>query len=107
MYPIWVLLLVAAIVLAFGGAVFVAWRSWRKMGPGKRIAGVLLLVPHFLFIVCIVCIGASALCGHPRQGSRCFNTQFVSGVLLVFILPVPALVGTLMALTLFSRACAD
>jgi hypothetical protein len=104
MYPIWALLLFAAIVLAFGAAVFVAGRSWRKMGPGKRLAGVLLLAPHFLLILCI---GASVLCGHPHQGSRCFNTQFISGVLLVFILPVPALVGTLMALTLFSRARAD
>jgi len=71
------------------------------MGPGKRIAGVLLLAPHCLLIVCV---GASLLCGHPAQGSRCFNTQFFTGVLMVFFLPLPALAGTLVALTMFAGA---
>jgi hypothetical protein len=89
------------IVLAFGGVVYAAYRSWRKMGAGKRIMGVLLLSPHFLLIVCIV---VSAVCGHPPQGSHCFNVQFVCAVLVVFILPLPALAGTLAALIIFKRA---
>jgi hypothetical protein len=96
-----ILLLLCLIILAFGGVVYAACRSWRKMGAGKRIMGVLLLSPHFLLVVCIV---VSLLCGHPPQGSRCFNTQFLCGVLIVFSLPLPALVGTLMALRMFRRA---
>jgi hypothetical protein len=71
------------------------------MSAGKRIMGVLLLAPHFLLVVCIV---VSLLCGHPPQGSRCFNTQFVCAVLIVFILPVPALAGTVTAFVIFRRA---
>ena len=71
------------------------------MSAGKRILGVLLLSPHFLFIICLV---VSLLCGHPPPGSRCFNTQFVCGVLIVFFLPLPALVGTLAAFVMFKRA---
>ena len=100
MQRIW-LLLPCVIVLAFGGVVYVACLAWRKMGLRKRIASLLLLAPHFLLIVCIV---VSQLCGHPPQGSRCFNTQFVCAVLLVFILPLPALVGTLVAFVIFNRA---
>jgi hypothetical protein len=96
-----ILLLLCVIVLAFCGVVYVAYRSWRKMGPKKRIAGLFLLVPHFLLVVCIV---VSLLCGHPPQGSPCFNTQFLCGVLLVFILPLPALAGTVLALIMFKRA---
>jgi hypothetical protein len=100
MERIW-LLLPVVIVLLFCGAVYVACLAWRKMGTGKRIAGFLLLAPHFLLIVCIA---ISLLCGHPPQGSRCFNRQFVCGVLVVFILPLPALVGTLLAFGIFKRA---
>jgi hypothetical protein len=96
-----ILLLLGLIFLALCGVVYAACRSWRKMGAGKRIMGVLLLSPHFLFIVCFV---VSLLCGHPPQGSRCFNTQFLCGVLIVFILPLPALVGTIMALIMFKQA---
>jgi len=96
-----ILLLLCLIVLAFCGVVFAGYRSWRKMGAGKRIIGGLLLSPHFLLIVCIV---VSLLCGHPPQGSSCFNTQFVCGVLMVFFLPLPALVGTLAALIIFKTA---
>jgi hypothetical protein len=94
-------LVLCLIILAFCWAVYVVARSWGKMSAGKRILGVLLLSPHFLIIVCIV---ASLLCGHPQQGSRCFNTQFACAVLFVFILPVPALAGTLSALIVFRRA---
>jgi hypothetical protein len=94
-------LLLGLIVLSFCGAVYAGCVSWRRIGPGTRIAGGLLLTPHFLFIVCIV---ASVLCGHPAQGSRCFNIQFVCGVLVLFILPIPALVGTVIALVIFKGA---
>jgi hypothetical protein len=100
MQRIW-LLLPCVIVLVFCGVVYAACLAWRKMGLGKRIAGLLLLAPHFLLIVCI---GVSQLCGHPPQGSRCFNTQFVCAVLIVFILPLPALVGTLLAFGIFKHA---
>lgn len=93
---IWLLL--CLIVLAFCGVVYAGCRSWRKLNAGKRIMGVLLLSPHFLFVVSIV---VSLLCGHPAQGSPCFNTQFICGVLIVFILPVPALVGTITAFIIF------
>jgi hypothetical protein len=99
MHLIWLLL--CLIVLGFVGMVYAACRSWRKMSAGKRITGVLLLSPYFLFIVCLV---VSLLCGHPPQGSPCFNRQFVCGVLLVFILPLPVLVGTITALVMFIRA---
>ncbi len=99
MRTIWLVL--CLIVLTFCGVVYAACRSWRKMGAGKRTAGVLLLSPHFLLIVAIV---VSLLCGHPPQGSRCFNTQFLCGVLIVFILPVPALVGTITAFIMFKLA---
>ena len=100
MQRIW-LLLPCVIVLVFCGAVLLACLAWGKMGLKKRIASLLLLAPHFLLIVCIV---VSQLCGHPPQGSRCFNTQFVCAVLLVFILPLPALVGTLLAVVILKRA---
>jgi hypothetical protein len=94
-------LLLCLIILVLCGAAYGVCRSWRKMSAGKRILGVLLLAPHFLLVVCIV---VSLLCGHPPQGSRCFNTQFVCAVLIVFILPVPALVGTVTAFVMFWRA---
>jgi hypothetical protein len=100
MRGIWLLLL-CVVVLALFGFVYLAFLSWPKMTPRKRIASLLLLAPDFLFVVCIA---VSASCGHPPQGSRCFNTQFLCGVLIVFILPLPALVGTLVALVMFIRA---
>jgi hypothetical protein len=100
MQRIW-LLLPCVIVLTFCGVVYVTGLAWRKMGLRKRIASLLLLAPHFLLIVCVV---VSLLCGHPPQGSRCFNTQFVCGVLMIFILPLPALVGTLLAFGIVKRA---
>jgi hypothetical protein len=96
----WMIVL-GVIVLAFFVAIYFAARSWGKMGPGKRVAGLLLLAPHFLLLACIV---VSLLNGHPPQGSPGFSTQFICGVLIVFILPVPALVGTVSALVMFSRA---
>jgi len=100
MYRLW-LLVPCLIVLAFCAVVYVAGLSWRKMTAGKRIAGGLLLAPHFLLIVSIA---VGLLCGQAAQGSRCFNAQFFSGVLMLFILPVPALAGTLAALIIFLHA---
>jgi hypothetical protein len=97
MHGTWLLLL-GVVVLALFGFVYLAIRSWPKMSPKKRIASLLLLAPDFLIVVCIV---VSASCGHPPQGSSCFNTQFLCGVLIVFILPLPALLGTLVALGMF------
>jgi len=100
MHRIWLLLL-CVVVLVFFGFVYLAYLSWPKMTLKKRIASLLLLAPDILIIVCII---ASVSCGHPPQGSRCFNTQFLCGVLLVFILPLPALLGTLVALGMFIHA---
>ena len=97
---LWMIAL-AVIVLAFFAAAYFAARSWRKMGTGKRIAGLLLLAPHFLLLACIV---VSLLNGHPPQGSPGFGTQFICAILMVFILPLPALVGTVSALVMFTRA---
>ena len=102
MHSIWLpVLLLCLIVLPLCGAVYTVCRSWRRISPGKRIIAALLLSPHFLFLVCIV---VSVLCGHPPQGSPCFNRQFICAVLMVFILPVPALAGTITALIMFRRA---
>jgi hypothetical protein len=95
------LLLLCVIVLAFCGVVYTGCRSWRKMSAGKRMVGVLLLSPHFLLIVCMVVL---LLCGRAPLGSRCFNDQFACGVFALFILPLPTLVGTSVALSLFRRA---
>jgi hypothetical protein len=100
MFRLWLLLL-GGIVLALCGALYAAYRSWGKIGLKSRIAGLLLLLPHVLLVVSIV---VSAQCGHPPQGSPCFNTQFICAVLIVFILPVPALAGTLAAFWIFLRA---
>jgi hypothetical protein len=87
-------------VLAFCGIVYAGFRAWSRIGTRRRVASFLLLIPHLLIIVCAVW---SMLCGHPATGSDCYNTQFVCGVLMVFILPVPALGGSLAALAIFMR----
>jgi hypothetical protein len=96
-----ILLLLCGIVVVFCAVIYVVLRFWRRMSAGKRIASVLLLAPYFLLIVSFA---VSLACGHPRQGSDCFNRQFVCGVLIVFILPVPTLVGTVAALVLATSA---
>ncbi|HEX4002342.1 MAG TPA: hypothetical protein VHX36_06810 [Candidatus Acidoferrales bacterium] len=95
------LVMFCAIVLAFFAAAYFACVSWPKMGLKGRMAAPLLLAPHFLLIACII---VSLLNGHPAPGSSGFNTQFVCGVLILFILPLPALAGTLAALVIFTRA---
>jgi uncharacterized membrane protein len=53
MHGIWLLLL-GVVVLALFGFVYLAFLSWPKMSPKKRIASLLLLAPDFLIVVCIV-----------------------------------------------------
>jgi hypothetical protein len=85
-------------------AVYAGYRSWRTIGPKRRIAGVLLLLPHVLLVVFLtVSLVLSLQCGAAAQGSRCFNAQFGYAVLVVFILPVPALIGTSLAFMMFKR----
>jgi len=93
-------LLLGVIVLSFCGVFYFACSAWRTTSPGRRIAGALLLTPHFLLVVCIV---VSLICGKGAQGSRCYNAAFLSDALMVFILPLPALAGTLVALSIFKR----
>jgi hypothetical protein len=56
--------LFVAIVLVFILALFLAYRSWGKLKPGKRIFALVLLVPHFLLILCFAAnihVAAAAL----------------------------------------------
>jgi hypothetical protein len=102
MHPQYIALaLFCVVVLAFLAALYFAGRSWPKMGIKGRIATPLLLAPHFLLIACAV---RSLLIGQAPQGSPDFNTQFVCAVLVMFILPAPAFVGTIAALVIFKRA---
>jgi hypothetical protein len=89
------------IVLAFVLAVYLAYRSWDKVRPSKRAFAVLLLLPHFLLILCV---GLNLSCGGAAEGSACYNQQFLTGVLVVFILPLPSLVGTAAAIRIFVAA---
>jgi len=87
--------LFVAIVLVFILALFLAYRSWGRLKPGKRIFAVVLLAPHLLLILCFA---ANISCGNGGVGSACYNRQFVSAVLAFFILPLPTLIGTAAAL---------
>lgn len=91
------LFMLCAIVVVFCGVVYLAIRSWPKITTRRRIASIFFLMPHLLLIACIV---VSLSCGHPAQGSVCFNRQFFCGILIVFILPLPTLAGTLTAFVL-------
>jgi len=93
--------LFVAIVLVFILALFLAYRSWGKLKPGKRIFALVLLVPHFLLILCFA---ANISCGNGSVGSACYNRQFASAILAFFILPLPTLVGTASALGIFLTA---
>jgi hypothetical protein len=93
------MLALGLIVLAFCWALYVAYRSWRTLGLKRRIVGLLLLTPHLILIGCVLwSLSLSLSCGRAPQGSSCFNAQFASGVFMVFILPVPAVIGTGLAL---------
>ena len=90
--------ILGAVVLAFGALVYLAARAWPRIGTGKRIAGLLLMVPHLLLVVCIP---FALRAGHAPQGSQRFNEGFAADVFMVFLLPIPAFVGSLSALFVF------
>ncbi len=94
-------LVVLVIVLAFCGVVYAAYLAWPKMRPGKRVLGSLLLTPHFLLILCIP---FSLSGGSAPMGSPGWNAAFSADVLVIFILPLPALAGTMAALVIFRNA---
>jgi hypothetical protein len=94
-------LVLLVIVLAFCGVVCAACLAWPKMRPGKRVLGSLLLVPHFLLLLCIP---FSLFGGSGPMGSSAWNAAFSADVLVVFILPLPALAGTMAALVIFRNA---
>jgi len=98
-----VLLVSGVVVLAFCALLYVAARSWRKIATWKRITGLLLLIPHFLLLVCIpfALQGGNAPPGSVPPGSSRFNQAFAADVYIMFILPVPALLGSIGALLMF------
>ena len=89
---------IGVVVLAFCALLYVALRSWRKIGTGRWIVGLLLLIPHFLLLVCIP---FALQGGNAPQGSPRFNEAFAADVYMMFILPVPALLGSIAALLVF------
>jgi hypothetical protein len=93
-----VLLVVGVVVLAFCALLYIAARSWRKIGRGRWITGLLLLMPHFLLLWCIA---VSLRGGNEPQGSARWNEAFGADVYMMFILPVPALLGSIAALLVF------
>ena len=97
-------LVILAIFLAFCGVVYAACLAWPKMRPGKRVLGSLLLVPHFLLLLCIP---FSLRGGSAPMGSSDWNAAFSADVLVIFILPLPALAGTMAALVIFRNARMD
>jgi hypothetical protein len=95
----WIVLSMAGVVvLAFCALLYVAARSWRRIGTGRRIAGLLLLIPHLLLLVCIP---FALQGGNAPQGSPRFNQAFAADVYMMFTLPVPALLGSIAALLVF------
>lgn len=90
-----------AVVLTFAALVYLAARSWPKIGTGKRIAGALLMVPHLLLVICIP---YALKAGHAPQGSKQFNEGFAADVFMVLLLPIPACIGSLSALFVFLLA---
>jgi len=95
----WIVLsVVGVIALAFCALLYLAARSWRKIATGRWIAGLLLLIPHFLLLVCIP---FALQGGDAPQGSSRFNQAFAADVYMMFILPVPAFLGSLGALLMF------
>jgi hypothetical protein len=90
---------VGIVALAFCALLYLAARSWRKIGIGRRISGLLLLVPHFLLLVCIPFALEG---GNAPQGSPRFNEAFAADVYMIFILPVPALLGSIASVLVFS-----
>ena len=93
-----VLSVAGAIALAFCALLYLAARSWRKIATWKWITGLVLLVPHFLLLWCIE---VSLRNGNAPQGSARWNEAFGADVYMMFILPVPALLGSLGSFLMF------
>lgn len=89
---------IGVVVFAFCALLLVAARSWPKIRPRNRIVGLLLLLPHFLLLVCL----ALALRdnGAP-QGSARWNEGFGASIYAMFLLPIPALLGSIGSLLVF------
>jgi hypothetical protein len=96
-----VISVLGAVVLAFCAILFIAARSWPKIGIRRRIFGLLLLIPHFLLVVCIP---FALRAGNAPPGSTRYNQGFAADVYMLFILPVPAVLGSIAALFVFLRA---
>jgi hypothetical protein len=94
-------LVLLVVVLAFCAVVYAACLAWPKMRPGKRVGGALLLVPHFLLVLCIP---LALRGGSAPMGSSGWNEAFFADVLVLFILPLPALAGTVAAFVIFRNA---
>jgi hypothetical protein len=94
-------LVLLVIILAFCGVVYAACLAWPKMRRGKRFWGSLLLIPHFLLLLCIP---FSLHGGSAPMGSSAWNAAFFADVLVLFILPLPALAGTVVAFVIFRNA---
>jgi hypothetical protein len=94
-------LVLLVIILAFCGVVYAACLAWPKMRRGKRVWGSLLLIPHFLLLLCIP---FSLHGGSAPMGSSSWSAAFFADVLVLFILPLPALAGTVVAFVIFRNA---
>jgi hypothetical protein len=95
----WIVLSAAGVLaLAFCLLLYLAARAWRKIATWKWITGLLLLVPHFLLLWSIE---VALRNGNAPQGSARWNEAFGAEVYIMFILPVPALLGSLGALLIF------
>jgi hypothetical protein len=95
----WIVLSGAGVVvLALCALLYVAARSWRKIATGRWITGLLLLIPHFLLLVCIP---FALQARNAPQGSPRFNQAFAADVYIMFLLPVPALLSSMAALLVF------
>ena len=95
----WIVFSVAGLVaLAFCALLYLAARSWRKIATWKWIIGLLLLVPHLLLLACIPFVLQG---GNAPQGSARWNEAFGAEVYMMFILPVPALLGSIGSFLVF------
>jgi hypothetical protein len=98
----WIVLSAAGVIaLAFCALLYLAARAWRKIATWKWIVGLLLLVPHFLLLWSIE---VALKNGNAPQGSARWNQAFGTEVYMMFILPIPAFLGSLGALLIFKLA---
>jgi hypothetical protein len=93
-------LIVAFAVVAFIWVLVIGIRAWQSPRWRNRISGILFLLPNALLIASII---PYAACGRAGEDSPCFLVPVLSVIFVDFILPLPALLGTLLALRGFSR----